>query len=191
MRVAALLGSPRGKSNSSFFARHFLAAARNKGAEVQEFSLNQLNYKACQGCYACKTRLEHCVLQDDLTPVLKAVKDSDLIVMASPVYYAHVTAQLKSFIDRTFSYLPPTYYTGENTSRLTPGKTIVLFLTQGHKDAELFAPKIYNDIAFGFHFHHIKESHLITARGLSEKSDPAKRIDTLAEIAILAEKIFA
>lgn len=191
MRITALLGSPRAKSQSSFFARHFLEAARTKGADIREFTLNKLNYKGCQGCYACKNKLDHCVLQDDLTPVLEAVKNSDLIVMASPVYYAHVTAQLKAFIDRTFSYLPPEYYIEEPPSRLAPGKTLVVFLTQGHQDAALFAPKIYDDLVFGFSFHKLKESHLISVRGLAEKSDPAKRKDTLEKINTLTETLFA
>lgn len=193
MRITALLGSPRAKSQSSFFARHFLDSARALGkneVEIQEFTLNKLSYKGCQGCYACKTKLDHCILRDDLTPVLTAVKDSDLIVMASPVYYAHVTAQLKGFTDRTFSYLTPEYYSGDTPSRLTPGKSLLVFLTQGNSDPTLFAPKIYEDLVFSFSFHKLKESHLVSVRGLAEKSDPAKRKDTLTQIDGLAAKIF-
>ncbi|TLM65577.1 MAG: flavodoxin family protein [Deltaproteobacteria bacterium] len=138
MNVVALLGSPRPGKNSATIARHFVDAAAQRGAVVRTFELNRLNYRGCQGCYACKQTLDRCVLQDDLTEVLAAVQSADLVLLASPVYYGDVTAQLKGFIDRTFSYLVPDYPTNPQPSRLGP-KKLVFVLTQGHPDEALFA----------------------------------------------------
>ena len=138
MKIVTLLGSPRSNKNSATIANRFTETAAALGAKTRTFELNRLSYRGCQGCYACKKTLDHCVLKDDLTEVLAEVQDADLLVLASPVYYGDVTAQLKGFIDRGYSYLKPDYLTNPQPSRLTP-KRLLFVLTQGHPDATLFA----------------------------------------------------
>jgi multimeric flavodoxin WrbA len=139
MKIVCLLGSPRKGGNSSTIARHLIATADSLGADTRTFELNSLSYRGCQGCYACKTTLDHCILKDDLTGVLEAVRAADAVVLASPVYYGDFSGQLKCFIDRTFSYLVPDYVTNKTPSRLTPGKKLVFIITQGNPDKKLFA----------------------------------------------------
>ena len=138
MKIVVLLGSPRQGGNSSMIAERFLKTAVSLGAETEAFELNRLTFRGCQGCYACKKTLERCILDDDLTPVLDAVKDADLVVMASPVYFGDVTSQLKGFIDRSFSYFRPDYVTNPKPSRLS-AKKLLFVLTQGHPDETIFA----------------------------------------------------
>jgi multimeric flavodoxin WrbA len=138
MKIVALLGSPRAHKNSATIAHRFSETATQLGAQVRSFELNRLTYRGCQGCYACKSTHERCVLQDDLTGVLDAVQETDLLLLASPVYYGDVTAQLKGFVDRTFCYLKPDYPTNPRPSRLAP-KKLVFVLVQGHPDETLFA----------------------------------------------------
>ena len=138
MKIVSLLGSPRSNSNSSAIANHFLKTAAALGAETRAFELNRLSYRGCQGCYACKKTHDICALKDDLTEVLAAVADADLVLLASPVYFGDITSQLKGFMDRTFSYLVPDYRTNPQPSRLAP-KKLVFVLTQGNPDEALFA----------------------------------------------------
>lgn len=138
MKLVCLLGSPRPKGNSTAIARHLTATAAQLGAETTVFELNRLTFRGCQGCYACKQSLDRCIVADDLAAVLDAVRAADSVVLASPVYYGDVSAQLKGFVDRTFCYLKPDYPTNPQPSRLTP-KKLVFVLTQGHPDAKLFA----------------------------------------------------
>jgi multimeric flavodoxin WrbA len=138
MNIVCLLGSPRQAGNSTTIANRIMASAASRGAVTRTFALNQLTYRGCQGCYACKNGLDHCVLDDDLTAVLEAVAAADVLVVASPVYYGEITGQLKCFIDRSFSYLKPDYLTSRQPSRLSP-KKLVMVLTQGHPDEKLFA----------------------------------------------------
>ena len=138
MKIVAILGSPRSRGNSATIARRFRDAAVSRGAVAETFELNRLSYRGCQGCYACKKGRDNCVLQDDLTQVLAAVETADIVLLASPVYYGDVTAQLKGFIDRSYSYLKPDYITNPQPSRLEP-KKLVFVLTQGHPDQALFA----------------------------------------------------
>jgi multimeric flavodoxin WrbA len=137
MKIVTLLGSPRSNGNSATIAKRILAEAANFGAETRSFELNQLSYRGCQACYACKKGHESCVVKDDLAEVLAAVAEADLVVLASPVYYGEISSQLKGFIDRCFSYLVPNYLTNPHPSRLTP-KKLIFVLTQGHPDEAMF-----------------------------------------------------
>lgn len=138
MKIVSLLGSPRTSGNSATIANHLIKAAEGLGAETTTFELNRLNYRGCQACGACKTGSEECVLNDDLRVVLEAVQAADAVVLATPVYYGDVTAQLKGFIDRTYSFLVPDYITNPKPSRLS-SKKLVFVLVQGHPDEKLFA----------------------------------------------------
>ncbi len=136
MKIVAVLGSPRPEGNSGALARAFLDEARSLGAEITGYLLNKLNYQGCQGCLACKTDDEACILEDDASAVLAAVKGADLLLLASPVYFGDLSGQLKCFFDRTFSFANPDF-----SSRVPPGKKAVVILTQANPD-----PAQFNDI---------------------------------------------
>jgi multimeric flavodoxin WrbA len=137
MKVICLLGSPRQAGNSATIAGRFTDTAVKLGAEARTFELNQLIYHGCQGCYACKTKRDTCVLKDDLTEILEAIRKADVLVLATPVYCRDITGQLKCFIDRTFSYLVPDYTTNPKPSRLPPGKKLVFIITQEARTKEV------------------------------------------------------
>ncbi len=138
MKLVSLLGSPRTKGNSATIANRFTETAAKLGAEVRTYELNRLAYRGCQGCYACKNKLDHCALKDDLTEVLEAVREADVLLLATAVYYGEITSQLKAFIDRTFSYLKPDFHSNPEPSRLKP-KKLVFVISQGNPDESLFA----------------------------------------------------
>lgn len=163
MKILAILGSPRRGKNSDTIARRFTDTAASLGADIRTFELNRLTYRGCQGCYACKRGHDRCVLNDDLTPVLEAVHEADLLLLASPVYFGDVTAQLKGFIDRSYSFLTPEYMTGSNMTRLSP-KKLVFVLCQGHADESLFAD-IYANYESFLNWMGFAERRLIRACG--------------------------
>ena len=77
MKVTCVLGSPRVKGNSAFLTEVIAEIAREKGAEVETFVLNKLNFKGCQACMSCKGKSEKCVVKDDMGQVLDSVLESD------------------------------------------------------------------------------------------------------------------
>lgn len=168
MKIVTLLGSPRRGSNSAKIASRFLETAAGLGAKTRSFVLNDLIYRGCQGCYACKTSLEHCVLKDDLAEVLAAVAEADLVVMATPVYYGDITSQIKAFMDRTFSYLTPDYRTSSNPTRLGP-KKLLFVQTQGSPDESQYAD-IYLRYQMFLKWQGFKETRLIRACGIGPGS---------------------
>lgn len=175
MKIVSLLGSPREMSNSSTIANRFCTTAQKLGAEVRTFTLNDLNFRGCQGCYACKTKLDRCVLKDDLTEVLEAVRDTDILVLASPVYFWDVSAQMKAFLDRSFSFLRPDFLTNPNRSRLTPGKKLVFILAQNNPDKNSFS-NIFEKFDLFFRWFGFTDTRQIRAFGTGApgavQSDP-------------------
>jgi multimeric flavodoxin WrbA len=188
MNIVSLLGSPRKKSNSSTIAKRFIDTAEKLGAEVKTYTLNDLKYRGCQACMACKKKLEKCALKDDLAEVLEAVKEADVLVMASPVYFGEVSSQLKACIDRMYSFLKPDYATNPNPVRLAPGKKLVFALAQGQPDEKAFSD-IFPRYDFFMKWYGFKESHLVRACGVREEGDIEARQDILALAEEIASKV--
>ena len=182
-KIVCILGSPRKNGSTSAIADRFLDTAKQLGAETRSFYLNEMTYKGCQGCMACKGSSEECVLRDDLTDALRAARDCDVLVMASPIYFADVTAQMKGFVDRTYSFLKPTYLTDPDPSRLAPGKTCVFIFTQGSPDPAMFDifptfDRFYS--WFGFKNHLIRGVGLNPKQGIAEQPELLERAERLA-----------
>jgi multimeric flavodoxin WrbA len=190
MNVVCLFGSPRKDGNSAAVAGHFLDTARKLGASTQSFYLNSLSLRGCQACNLCKTRAEKCVLKDDLSPVLDAVFAAEVVVMASPVYYGDVSAQLKAFIDRTYSYLHPGYISLSHPSRLPERKKLAFILTQGHRNPDWFADILprYRDL---FHWTGFAETHPLRVVDVYRRGDVGSRQEVMQEAATLARKLLA
>jgi multimeric flavodoxin WrbA len=83
-----------------------IEGAKSVGAETELINLFDLNYKDCISCYACKLKnsksFGHCVVDDDLKPLLRRIEESDVIVLGSPIYYGNLSGQMRSFTDRLF-----------------------------------------------------------------------------------------
>lgn len=183
MKIVSLLGSPRKNANSSTIADRFCKTAETLGAEVQTFTLNDLNYRGCQGCMACKTKLDRCAVEDDLTQVLDSIRDADVVVVASPVYFWDIASQVKTFIDRTFSYFVPDFHTATKPSRLPSGKKLIFILAQNNPDRNSF-PDIYTKYDHFFEAYGFTERRLIRAFGVGAPGAVESDKDVLA----LAEK---
>ncbi len=139
MKVVSIIGSPRKNSCSAALAAAVCDGARERGASIETVRLAALTYHGCIACMACKRTHEECVVQDGLTDVLAAVRACDVLVLSTPVYFGEVTAQMKGFIDRTFSFLVPDFHENPGKSRLAAGKKLVFVQTQGHPDQSTFA----------------------------------------------------
>jgi putative NADPH-quinone reductase len=188
MNIVCLLGSPRDKGNSATIAKRFCETAEKLGSEVKTFALNNLNYQGCQGCMLCKTKLDRCALKDDLTEVLDAIRETDTLVLASPVYYWDVSGQLKTFLDRTFSFLVPDFITNPIKGRLTPGKKLVLILAQNNPDPNSFSD-IFPKFDYFFKAYGFTETHLIRAFGVNEPGEVRTRDSVMKLAETTAETI--
>lgn len=100
-RVLILSGSPRKGGNSDLLCDEFMRGAQESGNAVEKIRVAEKNVAPCKGCYYCKRSGGQCVSKDDMGEILQKMIDADVLVLASPVYFYSVDAQLKAVIDRT------------------------------------------------------------------------------------------
>lgn len=177
MKIVSLLGSPRKTSNSSALAGIVTDVLAKSDDTLISHNLNKLSFSGCQGCGACKTSSEECILKDELTPVLRDVQESDVLIIATPVYWGDVTAQMKAFIDRSYSFLTPNFMTSALKHRLPPGKKMIFIQTQGGPDENQFADIFTRYNGFWESLQFFSETHLIRGCGLNESVDVHDRKD--------------
>ena len=92
-------GSPKKSGLTNLLLDESLEGARAAGANTDKIILNDLSFKACQECFKCDDA-GGCVLSDDMKIVYDKIRDADALIVASPIYFGTITAQLKAMIDR-------------------------------------------------------------------------------------------
>jgi len=102
-KVLILSGSPRKGGNSDLLCDQFLLGARDAGHQVEKVVLRDSKIAYCVACDACQKNGGRCVQQDDMAGILDKMIGADVIVMATPVYFYTMDAQMKTLIDRCYA----------------------------------------------------------------------------------------
>lgn len=100
-KVLILSGSPRKGGNSDILCDRFAQGAREAGNQVEKIRVADKKIGYCHACYYCREHAGECAIKDDMAEILQNMIDADVIVLASPVYFYSIDAQLKAVIDRT------------------------------------------------------------------------------------------
>lgn len=102
MKTLILHGSPRRNGNSDTLAHYFANGLRSMGHEdILDFYTNEMVIKTCQMCMTCKDAPGHkCAIDDDMSTIYDAFKESRIVVFATPMFWGYMTAQLKIVLDR-------------------------------------------------------------------------------------------
>ncbi len=99
-KVLILSGSPRKDGNSDILCNEFMKGALESGNEVEKVFIAEKKIAPCLACYACRKN-GVCAIKDDMAEIMQKLINADVVVMASPVYFYSISAQLKALIDRT------------------------------------------------------------------------------------------
>lgn len=102
-KVLILSGSPRKGGNSDILCDEFARGAEAGGNEVEKIRVAEKKIGYCRACYYCRDHGGECAIKDDMAEILQKMIDADVIVLASPVYFYSIDAQLKAVIDRTLA----------------------------------------------------------------------------------------
>lgn len=124
-RVTILSSSPR-KGNSDILCNEFAKGAAEVGATVSRYWLPDYRIGYCKGCLAC-LNTHRCVQEDDAKAIIDSMAESDVICLATPVYFYNMSAQLKTLLDRTCAYVDRLH-----------DKKFVLLLTCEDRDRDAF-----------------------------------------------------
>jgi len=194
-KIICLLGSAREEGYSSSIAKHFIKTAKEYGTEEKIYNLYHMNFKGCQGCWTCHRSTDICIIQDELTPVLDEVKEADLLILTSPIYFGDISAATKAFIERTHSFIGPVDK-DENLrndldnykGRVSPGKQVVFIMSQG--DEEENNADLYPKNSKFFKWYGYDETHVIRALRVEDPGYLGKRHNKyLLQAEELARKI--
>lgn len=98
--VLVISASPRKGGNSDTLCDEFIRGAQESGNHAEKIFLASKNIKYCIGCGVCNTT-QKCVQKDDMAEILDKMVEADVIVLATPVYFYTMDAQMKTLIDRT------------------------------------------------------------------------------------------
>jgi len=101
LKLLAIVGSPRLKGNTNYLVEQTLEEAAKLGAETEKIVLSQYAVNPCLGHDNCAS-YDTCRQKDDTGWILDRLCQADGVVLATPVYYYNVSAQMKAFIDRNY-----------------------------------------------------------------------------------------
>ena len=127
--IVILNGSPRKTGNTAALVQEFARGAREAGNTVTEFFLDGMDIHGCKGCFGGHSVRDcPCVQKDDMNQIYPAVKESAVVVLASPLYYWNMSGQLRTAIDRLFALEE-----GEgNLLRGNGRSSVLLMAAEGH-----------------------------------------------------------
>lgn len=106
MNILILNGSPRPQGNTKKMINAFVSAAGSHQVDV--IDVCRKNIKGCLACEYCHTKGNgNCIQNDDMQEVYDLLKEAEMLIIASPIYYHGISGQLKCVIDRFYSAAYP------------------------------------------------------------------------------------
>lgn len=132
MQAIVIKSSPNTDGNTATIVKQLVRGISENGVTVSEFNVNNMNIEFCMGCNSCMESSEpDCVIQDDMHQIYEAYTLSDIVVYATPIWWWHMNAQMKTVIDRHHALLYKEDYT-KNLKR----KKMVLVVSYLHDDPD-------------------------------------------------------
>ncbi|MCI1304903.1 MAG: flavodoxin family protein [Lachnospiraceae bacterium] len=104
--ILVLTGSARKKGNSDLLADAFIKGAEKAGHHITKICTADLSIGGCKGCDGCWKSGGNCIFNDDMRKLEPLLEKADVLVIATPMYWSMMPAQLKAPIDRLYQYDP-------------------------------------------------------------------------------------
>jgi multimeric flavodoxin WrbA/protein-tyrosine-phosphatase len=100
MLILGLQGSPRKKGNTNFLLSTFLGAAERRGALTRAIHVVERNILPCKEYVVCEKK-GTCPIDDDMAAeIYGLLRQAEVVVLASPIFFYNMTSQLKALVDR-------------------------------------------------------------------------------------------
>lgn len=125
--ILILNGSPRKNGNSITLANKLTRGAKEAGAEVESVYLHDMDIRPCDACDFCQENEDGCVIDDDMQTLYPKLRAADAVVIATPVYWFSLSAQMKLCIDRWYAMELPSGFE-------LAGKQLALVMAYGDTD---------------------------------------------------------
>ena len=176
MNILILSGSPRKCGNTELLADAFAKGAMEHH-HVEMVSVREVKVNPCLGCNACFKTNGICAQTDDMVAIYEKMNQADMLVIASPVYFYGLSAQLKAVIDRCHNPIRDSFHI----------KKAALLLVGAASLPELF-DAILTEYNLCLKFFGIEDAGKILVRGVKDKGD-IKNTDALNQAYTLGYSI--
>ena len=179
-KVLGIFGSPRKGGNTELLLEETLKGAEKEGAEVERLHIVHFHITPCTECLRCLEKGE-CVIQDDMQKIYPKLLESDIIILASPIFFYGITAWAKAMVDRSQALWARKYIL-KDPSLGKEGKRRKGFLisvggTKGQKvfDGAILTAKYFFDV---LHADYVGE---LVFRSIDTEGDILKHPDALRQ----------
>ncbi len=187
MKILGIAGSPRRDGNTDLLLAEVMKGAASKGAEVKTIILNDLKIAPCQHCDAC-LKTGKCKIEDDMQMIYQEIEQADRIVLASPIQFMGITAQMKTMIDRLQVLWARKYVLKEPPLGGRQERKGLFISVGGRKIANLFEPALVT-VKTVFRILDIAYTGELLFRGVDEKGAIAKHPDALRQAFLIGQKL--
>lgn len=122
MKILALIGSPRKRSNTDTLVEQILKGCKTKGHTVEKLYLYDYEIAPCIDCRNCKKGDYVCTINDGMREIYPKMEEADIIIFGTPIYWYGPTGKMKLFIDRMRPYIANGKLKGKKGVVVTPSE---------------------------------------------------------------------
>jgi multimeric flavodoxin WrbA len=184
MKVLGIMGSPRIKGNTDLLLDEALKGAKSQGAETEKIILDKLKISPCREYYGC-LKDGNCVIRDDMDDIYPKLLTADAVIIATPIFFYTVSAQLMPFISRCQTLWSRKYILKNLDIPVKKGAFIAIGATKG---AKLFdGPKF--TIHYFFKAINAEYNEELLIRGVDKKGEIKDHPDLLTAACELGKKL--
>lgn len=167
-KVLIISTSLRGRSNSEILSRECEKGAKEAGHDVEFLSLKGKDIKFCIGCLRCQCK-GGCVLKDDVPEIMEKVKNAEVIIYATPIYYYEMSGQMKTLLDRLNPLFSTDYAFRD-----------IYMIATAAEDEETTFDKAYNGLQGWVDcFEKAELKGIVTGGGIGDAGDAMSHGDTM------------
>ncbi len=171
MKILILLGSPRAKGNTAWMAEEYKNAAEAAGHEVTLVNVSKKKIAGCLACEYCHNKGNGaCIQKDDMQELYPLMAEAEVLVLAAPIYYFTLNAQIQAPIQRMYCVNSPAKV-----------KKMALLMSS-------YSPGVYSGATAEYHdicnYWKVEDTGIVTAKIDEQKTD-----ETKAKIQALVSKL--
>lgn len=186
MKILAIHGSPR-KGNSEILLNEALKHCKKNFVEIDFINPCNLNISGCTACDGCR-HTGQCIISDDMEIVYPLLKQSDRVIIASPIFFFGIPAQLKTMIDRC-QCLWYEKYVLKRSKEDTRNKKALVILVGGMKKGEIGVTCAEATLKAFLRTINFKHHETLSYLGYDEPGSILKNPSFSEEIRIATEKL--
>jgi len=184
LKVLGIMGSPRIKGNTDLLLEEALRGAQSQQAEVEKIVVDKLKISPCREYYGC-LRDGNCVIRDDMDGIYPKLLSADAVIVASPIFFYALSAQLKALIDRCQALWARKYVLKNLDVPLRKGAFIAVGATRGEK---LFAGPVLT-VKYFFKAINAEYADELLIRGVDQRGEIKEHPAMLADAYELGKRL--